>query len=957
MNVVERVMSSIQDHLSCFLFPFLFPFLFLFPFPFLFLSLSLSLSLSSCFLVLLFLQLSSINFVCFRTIRMLSSLILISSLCISSCQADLSLSAGFVEDIAQPLGIATTSPRFSWLLQSSDRNVTQSSYHLLVASTADLAISGQADVCDSGVVTSHSSYLVSCKEVEYAIGASFFWSVQATSNIGETSNWLVPQRFSIGLPTRSDWLNSSQFVTMDKLSLEENPWFKSPIFEIAQPILNDIRSGAASAFLHVASFGVQRVSVNGNELEPDLLIPSISDAHKRLLAHTYDVGSVLTDGATNVIGVWTAAPGWSDIGLVPAAMMAELRVQKAGSADLQFTLSSDTKWLGSLSSSSHVGKRVWSNYGGEALNHSLDQPGWDTYQGSIKNWMPLTVYPATQNVTPEVLEPTGVIESFHASSVVACGDCPPESNMLGGTVPECLTRECQPEDALTLNCTDGGVIKNITFADFGTPKGTCGAFMSEPLCSTSAAAKAYVEKLCLNQPSCSIMPDRTLFGPDPCYATPKHLIVEANGCTPVSSVFKRKPVRSLASEDTASCYIVSFPKLFVGWVNVTNLPAEPGQQISLQYSGSINMTEEWGSVNNITIGSGSQGTSFANRFNYETFQFLTVSGLNKAPNKTDFVGLQLMNKMELKGNFMSSDDRLNQIYQGFVDTNKGLTINGMLVDCTNRERRGYGGDAQSHLDFVMAHYSSRPFFIKWLQDWKDIQQESGFVASTAPNDTGNLPCLAWGGITCVLPYQLYHRTGDLQMVKDTYSTARAYLNYWIIQLQPGKVLTTGGLGDWQSPHQLITDPDEVVLFVNSYFVYVLKIGAKLAEIAGASEDAVRWNKVAVDLGALVHETYFDSNSSRYQHDGGCVQGDQLAPLMAGLVPSDLVDGVMESLLDLIQVDKQNHLDTGLFNTFFLAEVLSTAGPAPALPLSGGLSSVNRFDDVIYQIVTAPTYPS
>ena len=46
------------------------------------------------------------------------------------------------------------------------------------------------------------------------------------------------------------------------------------------------------------------------------------------------------------------------------------------------------------------------------------------------------------------------------------------------------------------------------------------------------------------------------------------------------------------------------------------------------------------------------------------------------------------------------------------------------VDCTNRERLGYGGDAHSRMEFAMDSYSSHALFSKWLLDWSDTSGEA-----------------------------------------------------------------------------------------------------------------------------------------------------------------------------------------------------------------------------------------
>lgn len=61
------------------------------------------------------------------------------------------------EQLTNPLGLDTPQPRFSWRLQSEQRNVMQTAYRLLVASSPELLNKNQADVWDSGEVRSDAS--------------------------------------------------------------------------------------------------------------------------------------------------------------------------------------------------------------------------------------------------------------------------------------------------------------------------------------------------------------------------------------------------------------------------------------------------------------------------------------------------------------------------------------------------------------------------------------------------------------------------------------------------------------------------------------------------------------------------------------------------------------------------------------------------------------------------------
>jgi hypothetical protein len=78
---------------------------------------------------------------------------------------------------------------------------------------------------------------------------------------------------------------------------------------------------------------------------------------------------------------------------------------------------------------------------------------------------------------------------------------------------------------MTLTCPTGTKFKAIQFASYGTPTGTCGGF-AVSTCNASTSM-ATVQSLCLNQATCAIGANNTVFAMDPCGGTKKALAVQA----------------------------------------------------------------------------------------------------------------------------------------------------------------------------------------------------------------------------------------------------------------------------------------------------------------------------------------------------------------------------------------------------------------------------------------------
>ena len=104
-----------------------------------------------------------------------------------------------------PLGIDTTSPRFSWLLESTQRGMRQTAYQILVATTIVKLNNNIGDKWDSGKVVSETSVNVPYQGKILSSGEKCYWKVRVWDKDGLDSNWSEPSTFEMGLLNENDW--------------------------------------------------------------------------------------------------------------------------------------------------------------------------------------------------------------------------------------------------------------------------------------------------------------------------------------------------------------------------------------------------------------------------------------------------------------------------------------------------------------------------------------------------------------------------------------------------------------------------------------------------------------------------------------------------------------------------------------------------------------------------------
>jgi alpha-L-rhamnosidase len=194
------------------------------------------------------------------------------------------------------------------------RKISQVGYNLEIKPSGEDGIGS----CSSGDVVSAASSLIMCIPaagdhfVPLRAGRLYTWRVIVRLSDGTVAS--VQQRFSTGLQSRHDWHPSAQFIGLPSSANRVPdgdavlcPWLRGPDFHIAANELS-----AADSLLTVASIGWHEVYINGKRLEESaVLIPSVSDLHRRVLSHQYDVSTYLHEGQ-NKLAFW-AAPGWSQL--------------------------------------------------------------------------------------------------------------------------------------------------------------------------------------------------------------------------------------------------------------------------------------------------------------------------------------------------------------------------------------------------------------------------------------------------------------------------------------------------------------------------------------------------------------------------------------------------------------------------------------------------------------------
>ena len=302
-----------------------------------------------------------------------------------AAHAQLTVTSLKTEGQRNPVGLDIPQPRFSWVLESSKRNVKQTAYEIAVRSDNQV-------VWSSGKITSETSIHLPYTGPALESAKLYRWQVKVWDNQGSkmaTSQEAVfhTALFKPETEISAKWISSGL--------KGDTVYGMVPQFRKSFSTTKKIKS--ATAF--VTAKGLYEAQINGKRVGDAFLTPGWTAYNKRLLYQTYDVTQLLVSGK-NAVGV-SLANGWfrGELGWEKktntygkeTALLFQLNITYAdGSKD---TVISDDTWK--VSPSPMLSSEI---YDGEVYDARLEQNGWTTSSFNDSNWTKAEVRDFANNI-------------------------------------------------------------------------------------------------------------------------------------------------------------------------------------------------------------------------------------------------------------------------------------------------------------------------------------------------------------------------------------------------------------------------------------------------------------------------------------------------------------------------------------------------------------------------------
>ena len=311
-----------------------------------------------------------------------------------------------------PLGIDVLRPRLSWLIEARDRGVMQSAYQIQVAASEEELAAGQNLLWDSGKVASGQSIHLPYGGPPLQSRGRYVWRVRVWGAKDMASEWAVPACWEMGLLAPDDW--QAEWITPE---LGQDASISQPC-----PLLRRefaLQGQVARARAYVTGLGLYELEINGQRVGDQVLTPGWTSYDHRVQYQTYDVTTLLQEGA-NAVGV-TLGDGWyrgymgfeDQRNLYGERALLLLQIHASYADGREQIIGSDESWKAS------TGPILLSEiYHGETYDARLEKPAWSQPGYDDGDWAPVSLVQKDVHLEAPLGPPVRKIEEIRPIAVL-----------------------------------------------------------------------------------------------------------------------------------------------------------------------------------------------------------------------------------------------------------------------------------------------------------------------------------------------------------------------------------------------------------------------------------------------------------------------------------------------------------------------------------------------------------
>lgn len=394
------------------------------------------------------------------------------------------------------------------------------------------------------------------------------------------------------------------------------------------------------------------------------------------------------------------------------------------------------------------------------------------------------------------------------------------------------------------------------------------------------------------------------------------------------------PARSVSTSPSGKT-VVDFGQNLVGWVRLRTHGLSVGSEVIVRHAEVLQngelCTEPLRSARatDSYLVAGGREETLEPELTLHGFRYAEITGV-PGLDASDLEAVVIGSDLPRRGWFSSSNELLNRFHENVVWSIRGNFVD-VPTDCPQRdERLGWTGDIQVFAHTASFLFDTAGFLSSWLADLSAEQLPDGSVPHVVPDairsELTSIPTAAWGDAAVLIPWTLFQRTGDKQILSRQFSSMCSWVDR-IAELAGPDRLWTGGFqyGDWLDPSappedsaRAQTDPDVVA---TAHLARSAEVLGEAAGVLGLAAEAAKYSKLASTVREAFARAYV-TPSGRILSDG------QTAYAMAlewALLPTeDQRQEAGRRLADLVRTSGFR-ISTGFVGTPLVCDALTSAG--------------------------------
>ena len=409
------------------------------------------------------------------------------------------------------------------------------------------------------------------------------------------------------------------------------------------------------------------------------------------------------------------------------------------------------------------------------------------------------------------------------------------------------------------------------------------------------------------------------------------------------------------TEPVARKPIFDFGQNNVG-VQLLNVPMRKGDTLTVRFAEMLNTdgtmyTDNYRSAlsTDYYIAATDGVIEWRPTFTFHGYRYIELSGYapDAKPAKDWVKAIVQYSDFENNGTFTSSHEKLNQLQSNITWGLRGNFFD-IPTDCPQRdERLGWTGDAQVIAPTSVYNYDMYAFWAGYLQIVRQEQLKDGGIPYVIPNVLGENCSSGWGDVCVIVPWELYFRTGDINVLAENYETMKGWIGFYKTKATGNNFVPKNtAFGDWLQPYSTPRENPKMTRrgdtpedFVNTaYFARSVELTLRSAMALGLDADVKELQALHDSIKVVFENKFFDENGRTTNKKE--TQTAYLLAIEFGLLSENKIPKAVEHLKRVI-AECDGHLRTGFLGTPVLPFVLDQVGEI----------------DLMYSILFKETYPS